>query len=56
MKIANDASSNANSYSGLGFTYSPPAGYSHGSSFANSFLAGSQNFQPDEVEVFYDTA
>ena len=52
--IASEASSNKNSYSNLGYTYNPPSGYSHGSEFAQSFLAGSYNFQPDEVEVFYE--
>ena len=53
--IVSYASSNTNSYSNLGYTYSPPSGHSYGSSFAQSFLAGSYNFQPDEVEVFYET-
>ena len=54
--IANHASSNTDSQANLGYTYIPPARY--GSSFAQSFLAGSTNgykFQPDEVEVFYET-
>ena len=46
---------NSNSYSNLGYTYSPPSGHSYGSSFTQSFLAGSYNFQPDEIEVFYET-
>jgi len=50
--IASEAS---NSYSLLGYTYNPPSGYSYGSEFANSFLAGSYQFKPDEVEVFYET-
>jgi len=53
--IASYASSNTNSYTGLGYAYSPPAGHSYGSSFTQSFLAGSYNFQPDEVEVFYES-
>ncbi|KAL9963127.1 hypothetical protein ACROYT_G032302 [Oculina patagonica] len=53
--IADYASSNTNSYSDLGGNYAPPTGYSYRSSFAQSFLAGSYNFQPDEVEVFYET-
>jgi len=56
LYIANNAASNTNSYSNLGWTYSPPSGYSRGSSFSKSFLAGSfYNFRPDEVEVFYET-
>ncbi len=53
--IANYASTSTSSYTNLGYGYSPPPGYSWGSSFANSFLAGSKYFQPDEVEVFYET-
>ena len=53
--IANNAASNTNSFSNLGYTYSPPSGYSYGSSFTKSFLTGSYNFRPDEVEVFYET-
>ena len=53
--ISNSASSNSNSYSNLGYTYSPPSGYSYGSTFAQTFLAGSQYFTPDEVETFYES-
>ena len=53
--IHNYASSNSNSYSNLGYTYSPPSGYSYSSTFAQTFLAGSYNFTPDEVETFYET-
>ena len=53
--IADHAASNTNSFSELGWTYSPPAGNSYGSSFTQSFLAGSYDFRPDEVEVFYET-
>ena len=46
-----------NSFSAnLGYTYSPPSGYSYGDSFAETFLAGSYFFNPDEVETFYDVA
>ena len=55
VSVKNHASSNTNSYSNLGYTYSPPSGHSYGSSFTQSFLAGSYTFQPDEVEVFYET-
>ena len=55
ISIYNYASSNRNSYSNLGHTYSPPSGYSYGSTFANSFMTGSNNFTPDEVETFYET-
>ena len=53
--ISNYASSNSHSYSDLGYTYSPPSGYSYGSTFAQTFLAGSYLFTPDEVETFYET-
>jgi len=55
VTIANNAASNTNSYTLLGFTYSPPPGNSYGTSFTKSFLAGSYYFRPDEVEVFYET-
>ena len=44
------------SYSKLGYTYSPPNGYSYRSNFTRSFLAGSYFFNPDEIETFYDAA
>ena len=53
--ISNYASSSRKSHSNLGYTYSPPRGYSYGSTFAQSFLAGSYSFTPDEVETFYET-
>ena len=55
IKIGSYASFNSNSYSDLGYTYSPPSGHSYGSSFTQSFLAGSSTFTPDEVEVFYES-
>ena len=53
--IASYASTSTSSYSNLDHDYGPLPGYSYGSSFAQSFLAGSYNFQPDELEVFYET-
>ena len=55
IQIYNYASSKSNSYSDLGYTYSPPSGYSYSSTFAQTFLAGSYKFTPDEVETFYET-
>ena len=52
--IADYASSNSNSYPYLGYTYSAPSGYSHGSTFTKTFLAGTYQFTPDEVETFYE--
>ena len=53
--ISNYASSNRNSYNNLGYTYSPPSGYSYGSTFAKTFLAGTYQFTPHEIETFYET-
>ena len=53
--ISNSASSNRNSYTNLGDTYSPPSGHSYGSTFAQTFLAGTYSFTPDEVETFYES-
>ncbi|XP_078354406.1 uncharacterized protein LOC144639015 [Oculina patagonica] len=55
IHIADHASINASSDAMLGYTYGPPTGYSFWSSFARTFLGGSKYFQPDEVEVFYET-
>ena len=55
IHIYNYASTNSNSYSNLGSTYSPPSGYSYRSTLAKTFLAGSYKFTPDEVETFYET-
>ena len=54
IEIKNYASSNRNSYTNLGHTYAPHRGSSYGSSFAQTFLAGTYYFQPDEVETFYE--
>ena len=53
--IANYASSSSSSFTNLGWTYSAPSGYSYGSTFTQTFLAGTYNFTPDEVETFYET-
>ena len=53
--VNNYASSNSASYSNLGHTYSPPSGYSYDSTFARTFLAGTYEFTPDEIETFYET-
>ena len=54
LYISSYATYSSNSHSDLGFTYSPPSGYSYGSSFARTFLAGSYQFTPDEIETFYN--
>ena len=53
--IADYASSSSSSYTTLGWQYSPPSGYSYGSTFTQTFLAGTYQFTPDEVETFYET-
>ena len=55
MYISDFASSNRNSYSNLGYTYSPPSGYTYSSTFARTFLAGTYQFTPGEIETFYET-
>jgi hypothetical protein len=50
LYIATDANSNTNSYAKLGTSYQLPAGYDLSS--ASSFLAGSKQFQINEIEVF----
>ena len=49
--IANNSNTAMDSYSNLGFTYSHPQ-YEYGTDEAVSFLAGSFNFQLDEIEVY----
>ena len=51
IHIASEASLNTGSYSNLGSAYNLPSGVSS----AQTFLAGSYHFQPDEMEVFYET-
>ena len=55
IRITNSALSNSNSYSNLGYTYSPPSGHSYSSAFAQTFLAGTYKFAPDEIETFYES-
>lgn len=55
LRIADEAPSNSNSYTNLGFTYTPPNGAAYTSTTAKTFLAGSYTFQPDEIETFYET-
>ncbi|XP_068736659.1 uncharacterized protein [Montipora capricornis] len=54
--ISNLASSGTSSNSNLGYTYSPPAGHAYDNTFLQTFLAGTHNFRPTEVEVFYLTS
>ena len=47
--IANNANSNRDSYTGLGNTYTAPSEVQD----ENKILAGTFDFTPDEMEVFY---
>ena len=49
IKIADNANSNSYSYADLGSYYPPPAAVQN----PNTILAGTEDFSPDEVEVFY---
>jgi hypothetical protein len=51
ISIANNANKTMNSYSNLGHTYLHPQ-YLEGTSEAETFLAGSYQFQLDEIEVY----
>ena len=55
INIVDYASSSSSSNTYLGYTYSAPSGYSYGSAFTTSFLAGTLHFTPDEVETFCET-
>ena len=55
LHIANQAASNTRSFTNLGNSYGAPSGHTYASTFTRTFLAGSYHFQPDEVEVFYET-
>ena len=51
ISISNNANTTMDSYSYLGWTYSHPQ-YAKGTDEAFTFLAGSRNFQLDEIEVY----
>jgi hypothetical protein len=51
IRIANNANTTWGSYSNLGYSYSHPQ-YSYKSNESQAFLAGSNKFQLDEIEVY----
>jgi hypothetical protein len=51
ITIGNNANTTMESYSHLGDTYKHPQ-YVFGTNVAESFLAGSKEFQLDEIEVY----
>jgi hypothetical protein len=53
LHIYNNANSNQSSNSNLGATYQPPPGYQYNTQQTKSLFAGSRNFTPTEIEVFY---
>ena len=53
--IADNAGSNTNSVANVGHDYVQPAGYKYNEGNTPNLLAGRYNFQPHEVEVFYQT-
>jgi hypothetical protein len=52
--ISSDSNTNQTSYSDLGHSYQLST-HTHGTEQAKSFLAGSNNFQVSEIEVFQQT-
>ena len=50
IHVSNDALSNSGSYTYCGQTYSVPTGYSAGNC---GFFTGAYNFNPTDIEVFY---
>ena len=51
--IYNNAGSNNDSKANIGHRYQPPPGYTAGEPNTKSLLAGSEHFNPSEVEVLY---
>lgn len=54
LTILDDAHKSKTSYAHIGMSYSAPKGQSPDSDFTNTFMAGSEYFSPDEVEVLYE--
>ena len=54
ISISNNAASNHRSSTYCGYSYPLPPGYSL-SGFDCKFYAGSYNFKPSDIEVFYET-
>ena len=51
--ISNDSHTNQHSYTNFGHTYQPPAGYVYNTQQTKSLLAGSYDFTPTQIEVFF---
>ena len=53
LNIANNANAGTDSYTMLGNAYKPPPGYSPNTAKTKNLLAGTFNFTPTDVEVYY---
>ena len=53
LYIANNANAGTASYTNFGHTYKPPTGYSYNTVKTKNLLAGTYNFTPSDVEVYY---
>ena len=53
LVIYSDGNAIQSLHSNLGNTYQPPAGYHYGTQQTQTLFAGSFQFKPTEVEVFY---
>lgn len=54
LTIVDNAHLGKKSYAHIGMSYSAPKGQSPDSDFTNTFMAGSEYFSPNEVEVLYE--
>jgi len=52
LYICDNCSTTNSSYSNLGYSFTPPSGYSYGATNTQNYLAGSYNFTVSEIEVF----
>ncbi|XP_028392214.1 uncharacterized protein LOC114516826 [Dendronephthya gigantea] len=55
LSISDNANTNEDSYSNLGFTYQSPPQYRPGTQETKALLAGRREFTPSEIEVFSNT-
>ena len=53
LHICNDSHANQHSNTNFGHTYQPPAGYVYATQQTQCLLAGSYQFTPTEIEVFF---
>ena len=53
LHISSNANLNTGCFTNFGYTYKPPPGYTPGAANTQALLAGTYDFTPSEVEVFY---